>query len=473
MRTIILKAALLTLTCVFATEAMAQRKYISTRMQMDQPISAETLELYKASTQKKKKKKAKRSTVYQGAKLKGKRSQFSNDINYAVTSTGAGASQNTSAIVLPTESRISTRIQKEKPVEKPASTYSGSVDLTIGHDSDFLVDRQGIGGTFFEIKPGLSYSSEHFGADFSARIKDFTKQENSDQAKETEANVGFSGKFNLTENIKSTTKLSLTNSDARWPDWFGDTLTGQPIRYFQAKIGQSIGFKQKNLSVDVGGSYLDRNFSNDYTDNAPEILGARIYGRDYTEAQIDSRVAVELSKVFTLAGRPVFKHRLYKDEPARQTNGLKGGAAFPNTPMAETMTAEMNFDVIMSLGPVSLTPSVTVGQDADRALGANDTSYSGGALNFNYDIDKDSGLKLTSNASYKAIKYDNWTLGVVPDGDLRSETEVGTGVGASVNLTKSVGLAVNYASWKETSNLPNEDENFRVEVVSSTLTVSF
>lgn len=469
MRQTFLKAALVTLTCTFATLAAAQPKYVSTRQQMDKKIFAQAEDLRASALKKKKRTKTNRVSVYKTNKLH-KKTIFSNDINYAMASTGAGASQNTSSIVVPTDSQLSTKI--EKPIEaKSEDKLGGSVGLTLGHDSDYLIDRLGQDASFFEIAPSLGYESKHFDAKFGARIKDFTTQEASDQAKETEANVGFAGKFG--SRVTSTTKLDFTNSDSRWRDFFNETLTGMPIRYFQSKLSESLGMKLNALSLEANASILYRDFSNQWTDNASPLLGTRIFDRDFTEQQVDGRVGVELSKFVSLAGRPVFKHRQYIDEPAKQTDGSKGGLAFANsTPNAETMTAELNVDLITTIGPVGITPTAIVGQDSDRALGAMDTSYSGGKLAIAVDIDKDLGLKFIASSEYKDIKYDNWRNGVTA-GALRNDIETASDMSASMNVLKTVNVALNYSFVQEKSNIPDIDENYRREIIGSTVTVSF
>lgn len=474
MRHIFVKAAFVTMTCAFAIQAAAQPKYISTRQQMDQEIFAQAEDLRASANKKKKRTKTSAGTTQKVSLYKPKKTRkktiFSNDINYAVATTGAGASQNASSTVMPTDSRISTKAAKPEEA-KSEDKLGGNVALTFGHDSDYLIDRLGDDATFFEIAPSLGYESKHFDAKFGARIKDFTTQEASDQAKETEANVGFAAKFG--SDIKSKTTLDFTNSDSRWRDFFNETVTGMPIRYFQSKLGQSFGTKIGALSLDANASILFRDHSNSYTDNVSPILGARIYDRDFIQEQVDGRVGVELSKNVTVAGRPVFKHRKYIDEPARQTDGTKGGAAFAaTTPEAEVMTAELNVDFITTFGPVGITPTATVGQDSDRALGAEDSSYTGGKLALAIDLDKDTGLQLTASGEYKDIKFDNWTKSVT-NGALRHDTESTTSVGAAVNILKSVKLALDYALVEEKSNIPAIDENYRREIIGTTVTVSF
>lgn len=465
MRHIFLRtAALVTMTCAFATQAMAQPKYVSTRQQMDQEIFAQAEDLRASAA---KKKPVKKVSVFKPKKLR-KKTIFSNDINYAMASTGTGASQNASSVVMPTDSRLSTKAAKPE-VAKSEDKLGGNVALTLGHDSDYLIDKLGEDATFFEIAPSLSYDSKHFGANFGARIKDYSTQEASDQAKETEANVGFSAKFG--SDLKSTTKLDFTNSDSRWRDFFNETMDGMPIRYFQSKLKQSLGMQINALALEANASILFRDYSNSWTDNASPLLGTRIFDRDYTEEQVDGRVGVELSKAVSLAGRPVFKHRKYIDEPARETDGSKGGLA-GGAPDAETMTTEMNFDVITTFGPVGITPTAIVGQDSDRGFGALDTSYSGGKLAIAIDIDKDTGLKLMASGEYKDIKYDNWTKDV-KGGALRNDIESTTSVGASVNLLTAVNLALNYALVEEKSNVDSIDENYRQEIIGTTVTVSF
>ncbi|MEK6556319.1 MAG: hypothetical protein AABZ31_13815, partial [Bdellovibrionota bacterium] len=197
--------------------------------------------------------------------------------------------------------------------------------------------------------------------------------------------------------------------------------------------------------------------------------------RDLNDAKLDANIALKFNDSLTLVAKPAIKHRKYKEEPARQTNGEKGNAALnATTPRRESITNELAFDLKTTLGAFTITPTVKLGQDIDRALGAEDTSYSGGGLAIVIDVDKDTGFKLGASANAVTVDYDNWTTGVVPTGSTRKIDAVTTGVSAEINLSKTVALGIDYSREKYDSNIPtNTDENFNREVLGSTITVSF
>jgi hypothetical protein len=375
-----------------------------------------------------------------------------------------------------TKANISTQLSEAKKAALPENIVNGSVAITIGQDSNLdETSREDISGGFYEMKPSISYTGRMFFGSFGASIKDYSSQENSEIARKTDINAETGAKFSLTEDVSTTSKLSFLNRDFRWPDFLTGTDDGMAIRFFETKFAQSVDFKLKALTVNITGSYSNRDFTTTYSDTAPDVLGRQDFQRDLNDAELNAKFDVKFNDHLSFIAKPGLKHRKYKAEPARQTDGQKGGAALNSvTPRREILTNSLAVDLKTTLGAFTITPTATIGQDVDRALGAEDTSFSGGGISLEITIDKDLGLVLGGSANYRNTKYDNWTDRVVPAGETREIDGVDTGISAGVNLSKSVALGLDYSREEYESNLPAfTDENFTREVIGTTLTVSF
>ena len=129
---------------------------------------------------------------------------------------------------------------------------------------------------------------------------------------------------------------------------------------------------------------------------------------------------------------------------------------------------------LFKFGNSSITPKFLVGQVADQALGALDDNHSGIGLSSSLVLDQATKLTLTPNVMYTRTEYDNWTDSVLPgSSNKRIDNDISGGIAASIQLAKNIGVGMGYTITKERSNLDDGSENYRQEIVSSTLTLSF
>jgi hypothetical protein len=356
--------------------------------------------------------------------------------------------------------------------------------MTVGTDSNATAEKEPIAeapvikGSFFEIAPTIGYKGEVLSGNFGARIKDFTNQQLSDVAKETAITADIAADYALGL-IKSTTKLDFENSDSTFPDYLTGTNKGMPLRYFQSRISQSLNWDMGQLNLMAKGSFANKDYTTPYMDNPSDhILGRTIFEQDQRITEGSMRVGAKLAEAFEIAVRPLIQHKQYTKEPARQTNGQKGGAEFsPETPRREVLKQEGNLDLVLKTARVNITPTFTFGNDSDEALGALDNTYQGGGLTAEVVIDAATNLKLSGAFNYKEANYDNWTYNSfetpIPNGEKRKDVEKTTNFTAGVNLNKNVGVALNYTLINEVSNWETADENYKEEIIGSTLNVSF
>lgn len=382
-------------------------------------------------------------------------------------------------------STVATKVKTEAS-QKSGTQYSGSVGITVGKDSNATVEKTKIdfapnvpvSGSFYEITPSVGFKNDLLSGHFGARIKDFTSQGLSDNAKETQINADLDLNYSLGL-LKAQTKVDFENADSKYPDYISGTTKGMPIRYFQTRISQDLSVDLGQLNLAIGGSFANKDFTTPYLDNPSDhIFGQKIFEQDQRITEGKLRIGAKLAENLEIAVRPLIRHTQFLEEPARQTNGQKGGAYFdPSTPRREVLKQEGNVDFVFSTGRVNITPTFTFGNDSDEAFGALDNTYRGAALKAELIIDPGTNLKLNGSFNYKEVDYDNWTYNglnnVIANGAKRKDTEKTTTAGISVNVTKNIGFGVNYTLIEEVSNWETPDENYKQEIVGSTLTVSF
>ncbi len=396
----------------------------------------------------------------------------------AANTAAASTSSSAASLIRDEEAPTSSiKIEEVKPQPAKETKFSSTVGMTVGKDSNLTPDKDGIQGNFYQISPSLSFNGDTFVGTFGANIKDWTDQQTSDIAKETVINAGIGANYG-SEITKATSRLDFVNSDVMWPDYLSgtdhtDKDRGMPIRYFESKFTQTLGWDFGMVNVAANGSIAHRDYTSPYSDFAPDIVQSQTFEQDRNIAEGSGRVGVKFNDKVELAARPLVRHTKYTDEPARQTDGSKGGALLNDeTPRREVLTTEINLDLNLTFGRINLVPTAVAGTDSDQALGALDTSYSGGGLSAELILDKDSQLKIAPSIAYKEIKYDNWTMGV-RNGDFRVDREINTGVNVSVNVSKNVGLGLSYSLIDETSSWVTQDENYREEIIGSSVNLTF
>jgi hypothetical protein len=377
---------------------------------------------------------------------------------------------------------VREKISEAAPAPAEKNIFSGSVNLTFGKDSNATADKTVTAeapqkdGSFFQIAPTISFKGDIFSGSFGASMKDFSDQQLSDTAKENSMTADLGA--NLTLGVmKSSTKLDFENNDSKLPDWLTGSNKGMPVRYFQSKITEEVTMDLGQLNLGATGSFAYLDFSTPYLDNpADHELGQNIFEQDRRIAEGSFRVGVKLASDLELAVRPLIRETQYLYEPARQSDGTKGGTAI-DAPRRQTMQQEGNLDLVFKTGRVNIVPTVTFGNTNDEALGALDNSYQGGGLKAEFIIDPGTQLKLSGGFVYSQEDYDNWTYNGInnplPNGEKRKDTERTTTASASVNVTKSVNVSLNYQRIQEVSNWQTPDENYVEEIVGSTLGVSF
>ncbi len=370
-----------------------------------------------------------------------------------------------------------TKIEAAKP--EAESPYSGSVNFTVGHDSNIDPDKQGTKGTFYQIAPTLNFKTTSWSGSFGASVKDFSDQTISNLNKSTDltANLGYTAK--LSEMATSTTTLDGAYHDEMWPDYIAgldinQIDRGMPIRYTDGKLTEKLGFDFGNgFNTALGGYYLHRENSNIYSDYAANILDPRLVTQTFNEYQANARLALAANQYIEIAARPSITERDYTQRQGRQSDGTTGGWLL-QAPLKKLLTTEAAFDLNFKVGSSSFGPTAMIGQVSDESLAGENGSYYGGGLKGDIVLNQDLKLTLSPSVTYKQINYDNWTNGVDVPGEKRIDHHLDTAINGKIMITKNIGWGVGYAYSNYHSNCSGDSsENFKEEVVSTTAIFSF
>lgn len=379
-----------------------------------------------------------------------------------------------------------TQLRQVAP-DQMTSPFTGGVNFTYGHDSNIDPDKTNENANFVLVEPKVSYKNGGFSASAGAGIRDYADQEKSNQFKQTEAKADVGYTFDINNIANSTTTVAVLYHDERWPDYInGPDLNGvdhgMPIRYVETTLSEKLGFNLGILKLEAGGSYAHRDALNLYSDFAPDIFGEKKLEKDYDEISGFGKATLSAGQYVDFSLRPLIKQTKYTEREGRLSSGHVAGLA-QRTPLYELITSELGFDIAFKYKSSNITPKAIIGQVSDEALGAEDQSYYGYGIAANLVLYEPLKLTITPNAMYKKIKYDNWVSTgydssalptFIENGEKRLEDEVSTGVTASIMATKNFGVNLAYAMIKETSNLKDDSsENYRQEVISSTLVFTF
>lgn len=374
-----------------------------------------------------------------------------------------------------------TKLNTKTIAKDEANVFSGSVDFTMGKDSNIDPDKTKVEGSFFQINPKLNFKAGNWEGSFGASIKDFAKQDQSDLYKQNEATAQGSYTAKISKITTSTTTLSALYHDEKWPDYIntgsgydseGNTQS-MAIRYSDISLQQKLGFNFGSLSSELGGSLKHRDSYSLYSDFAPDIFGAKPFEKDYNELTAFGKLTLAAASFLDLSLKPSIKQTKYDEREGRLTDGTAGGIA-TSSPLYELINSEVAVDAAFKFSESNITPTALVGQQSDKANGAEDTSYYGFGLSSTLVLHKGTKLTLTPNIMYKKINYDNWIKAVQPVNEKRVDDETSTGVNASIQLAKNFGIGAGYSMVREKSNIVTDtSENYRQEIVSSSLTFNF
>ena len=372
----------------------------------------------------------------------------------------------------------STSLKKDD-AKAEAGKFSGAFTIGLGQDSNIGDTKDGTSGSFVEIKPSLNYTSGIFSTDLSAGIKDYSDQQISSNAQESSAEIAFGLNTKIFGNTDSSTKLSLSYSDGRIPDYNNgaNSVTegvGADNRSVSTGISQSLAWDFKKLNISAEGSYV----SQDYTTNVVDgnnLFGEQDVQKDNNKLEGKTRVGIKMSDNVELAATPLISHQKYSERQARESNGARignQGIGVGTGKQTEYVVNEMTAELIISAGALSVTPKLVSGLQIDQANGGEDYRYNETGLSTSVLVNKANNVSLNASYSVKNENFDNYTAGV-PGGETREDDIEAVTVGTSFNVSNSVSLAVDYSNTLETSNHPSQDFNFRQEVFSTGLTVSF
>ncbi|MCB0350859.1 MAG: hypothetical protein KDD38_06730 [Bdellovibrionales bacterium] len=378
--------------------------------------------------------------------------------------------------------KTTAKISTVKPEE---NIFSGSVNFTAGKDSNIDPDKTSIKGTYFQIDPTLSFKSGNWSGSFGASIKDFAEQDQSDLFKQSEATASTSYTTKISNITTSTTTVKGLYHDEKWPDYINATSGVTPgydldgntqsmaIRYGELSIEQKLGFDFGKVNTEIGGSAKRRDSFSLFSDFAPDIFGAKPYEKDYTDLIAFAKITVAAADFLDLSLRPQIKQTKYDEREGRLTNGTPPGFEITN-PLYELISSEVAFDIGFKFGKSNITPTAVIGQQSDEAMGAEDNTFYGFGLNSKLVLHEATQLTLTPNIMYKKISYSNWTAGTPSYDEKRVDDETTTGVTASIQVAKNFALGAAYNMTLEKSNkFEDTSENYRQEIVSSTLTFNF
>jgi hypothetical protein len=370
-----------------------------------------------------------------------------------------------------------TSTKVETPAAATESQVSGGVEFTFGRDSNLDADKEGVKGTYYTIDPSLSFKAKNWSGSFGASVKDFTDQSISQLNKSNDIKASFSYAADITEITKSTTTLSGGYHDEMGPDYLSGLDInlidrGLNVRYTDGKLAQKFDFKLADgFKTSLGGSYLHRENSNQWSDFAANILDPRLFTQSFNEYNAFGRVAVELNKSFEIAAKPSVTERSYTQRESRQSDGSTGGWLMP-APLRKLLTSEVGFEFNVKVGNSSFGPTFSVGQVSDEGLAGENSSYYGAGLKADLALNEDLKLTLSPSVNYKQMKYDNWTNNV-DDGGKRRDFQFDTGVNLRMMFTKNIGWGVGYAYSNYRSNYVDTSSNFHEEIVNTTAVFTF
>ena len=377
----------------------------------------------------------------------------------------------------------STSVKAQEVAAKPSTEFSGNVDFTSGKDSNIDPDKVNIKANYYQIAPKLNFSSKRWSGSFGASVKDFPDQHQSDMFKQNEASAEISYNTSISSRTDSTTTLSGLFHDERYPDFingipgnieqYSQDDHGMPIRYTDVSIKQKLAFNMSSsLKSEISGSAKHRNALSISSDYAPDIFGSRKFEKDLNELAANGKLTWSAASALDISLSPSIKQIKFTDRQGRQPDGSAGGLQ-QSAPLYELVVSEVTLDTAIKIGKSSITPTFLVGQTADRALGAEDNSYTGIGLNSTLVLHEASEFTLEPKVMYKKTSFDNWTNGVKFD-PLRVDNELTAGVSAGFMLTKNFGLKAGYDYTRAASTITGDTSgNYTEEIVSSTMTFKF
>jgi hypothetical protein len=379
-------------------------------------------------------------------------------------------------------SGVSTnRIKKAKTEPIARNPFSGGVDFSVGNDTNALIAKVGAKATFFQIAPNIQYKGEMFRTKIDAAIKDFSDQTVSNNAKENSAtaNFGIDGWF--LGKAKSATDLTFQYSDQRWPNFFASADpdvtggAGMPVRYMESRIGQSLLWDFKRLSIRAAGSFAYRDYSSQYSDFVTDVLGPVQFQNDRRIANGEVRFGIKMNENFEIGATPSVGQQFFMDRPARETNGQKFGQVglASGTPTTEYLTNNLKADLAIKTTYFDLNPYVSSGVQMDQATGGEDFSSTGAGLSLSVKANEAYNIKIVAGLDYENQEYDNWRFNIKSGSETRADTHTTTRIALSADFSKNLGASIGYQSLREESTLNDSDENYQQDTFTTTIGLRF
>lgn len=369
-----------------------------------------------------------------------------------------------------------TKIETPKPAE--ASPFSGGVNFTIGHDSNLDPNKSYVSGTFYEIDPSINAKSGNWSGSFSGSMKDFSNQAISDTNKVNEINANVTYAPDINETYKSTTALDGKYHDEMWPDYInGKDVNGydhgMPIRFTTGTLTQKIDADYKNgLSAQAGVDYQHQENSNNYSDWAAPIFGARLAPQSFNEYKAFGRIGIAAGENVEFAARPSIADREFTERYARQPDGSTGGVT-QSAPLKKLLTEELALDINFKFLGSTVGPTAAIGQVSDQVYAAENQVYYTVGLQGNIVLAEKLKLSLQPMVAYKHANFDNWTNATPNSSEKRQDDDLDTGVNAKMMFTKNFGWGAGYVYSNHRSNYADTSENYKEEVVTTTAIFAF
>ena len=391
------------------------------------------------------------------------------------------------------KTKSSTTSAKTSTVKKEAtpSSFSGSVEMAGGRDTNVGGDKYDLKSNFYRLSPTLGYKGESLETSFGAVIQDYADSELSNNYKENSAFINGSFNAKVSNSVSSKTSLGVTYYDTRQPDYInigdfivGGTNPGLPLRYTEASIGQSFTFAVNNkVTSEIGATALRRESYDLTTDFSPQILNTvdtdfeGIYEKDYNKLSAFGKITLGAASFLDISAKPSVSQLRY-DSGSRNGRCPDGQGAGTSacgnlSDNYELITSELAIETAFKWGASNITPKAVVGLTSDEALGAEDNSFYGIGFSSSLLLHARTGLTVTPNIMYKKINYDNFRNGVA-NGETRVDDETSGGIDAKINLTKNLSLATGIAVIREESTKFNDrSENYKQQIYTTGLTFSF
>lgn len=354
------------------------------------------------------------------------------------------------------------------------SPYSASFEFTIGEDDNVLGSRGGVDSTFYQFKPGLGVAtSAGFLLDVGVSILDFTDEDVSENAKETEAGLGLGYKTKLFGETDSTSKFSIVYSDSRAEDEINGTPDGMAVQSTTYKFEQKLGWDFGGMKVNAGGLY-EINNGQSINKFAPDLFGTYPIEADYKKAAASVTIAIPLTDAISIEAVPAISHKVYDEQKGRETNG-SGSAYIPGSPDREYLDNELAVNVPMNFGPINITPSVVSGITSDRANGGEDHTFIKGQIATAVKFEDLNNLNFAVVYWFKSKTYDNWTHDIVPSSDKREDDDSKLTIGANIDVLKNFNVGVNWSHAEEDSNMDDSKtwENYTRDTFAAVMTLKF